>query len=237
MHAGMHTGTHAYMHARMRTHTHTHTHLWTHTHACAHACTHTHTHTHTHTTHAILMSHTFSLFSRPRELDRHGIFNLSSSLSWLLSFASVFYNQELARQKNFQCVIHPEVPLCGWQDDNIQELTNQPWLHIPQDQELARQLVELGYRGSGEVLKREEFEARKAAAEASRLSKRSQQKYVHPTDHYVMLFTLYYWSAANRSMCIQLTVMCYHLLFITELQPTEVCASSWPLSVIVVIVV
>ena len=47
-----------------------------------------------------------------------------------------------------------------------------------QDEELARQLVELGYRGSGEVLKREEFEARKAAAEASRLSKRSQQKYV-----------------------------------------------------------
>ena len=44
------------------------------------------------------------------------------------------------------------------------------------DEELARQLVELGYRGSGEVLKREEFEARKAAAEASRLSKRSQQK-------------------------------------------------------------
>ena len=81
------------------------------------------------------------------------------------------------------------MPLCGWQDDNIQlELTNQPWLHIPQ--ELARQLVELGYRGSSEVLKREESEARKAAAEASQLSKRSQQKYVHPTDHYVMLFTL-----------------------------------------------
>ncbi|ELU18780.1 hypothetical protein CAPTEDRAFT_147290 [Capitella teleta] len=38
------------------------------------------------------------------------------------------------------------------------------------------QLVELGYRGSGETLKREEFEARKQAAEASRLSKRSQQK-------------------------------------------------------------
>ncbi|XP_069832799.1 cilia- and flagella-associated protein 299 isoform X2 [Dendropsophus ebraccatus] len=44
------------------------------------------------------------------------------------------------------------------------------------DEELARQLVELGYRGSGEVLKREEFEARKAAAEASRLSQRTQQK-------------------------------------------------------------
>jgi len=50
-------------------------------------------------------------------------------------------------------------------------------MHLSQDEELARQLVELGYRGSGEVLKREEFEARKAAAEASRLSKRSQQKY------------------------------------------------------------
>lgn len=47
------------------------------------------------------------------------------------------------------------------------------------DQELARQVIELGYKGSGgEVLRREEFEARKQAAEASRLSKRSQQKYV-----------------------------------------------------------
>ncbi|CAD5112863.1 DgyrCDS2075 [Dimorphilus gyrociliatus] len=49
-------------------------------------------------------------------------------------------------------------------------------LYYLEDEELARQLVELGYRGSGEVLKREEFEARKAAAEASRVSKRSQQK-------------------------------------------------------------
>ncbi|PIK37798.1 hypothetical protein BSL78_25365 [Apostichopus japonicus] len=49
-------------------------------------------------------------------------------------------------------------------------------LYYLEDEELARQLVELGYRGSGEVLKREEFEARKQAAEANRLSKRSQQK-------------------------------------------------------------
>lgn len=40
------------------------------------------------------------------------------------------------------------------------------------DEELARQLVELGYRGSGEVLKREEFEARKAAAEANKQTKK-----------------------------------------------------------------
>ncbi|KAE8631495.1 hypothetical protein XENTR_v10001212 [Xenopus tropicalis] len=45
-----------------------------------------------------------------------------------------------------------------------------------EDEELARQLVELGYRGSGEVLKRDEFEAKKVAAEASRLSQRIQQK-------------------------------------------------------------
>ncbi|XP_065652219.1 cilia- and flagella-associated protein 299 isoform X4 [Hydra vulgaris] len=49
-------------------------------------------------------------------------------------------------------------------------------LYYLEDEELARQLVELGYRGSGEVLKREEFIARKLAAEASILSKRNTQK-------------------------------------------------------------
>nr|XP_003226940.1 PREDICTED: uncharacterized protein C4orf22 homolog isoform X1 [Anolis carolinensis] len=49
-------------------------------------------------------------------------------------------------------------------------------LYYLENEEMARQLVELGFRGSGEVLKREDFEARKAAAEASRLSERHQQK-------------------------------------------------------------
>eukprot|EP00741_Cyanophora_paradoxa_P018969 tig00021108_g18312.t1 len=44
-------------------------------------------------------------------------------------------------------------------------------LYYLEDEDLARQLVELGYRGSGEILKREEFEARKRAAENARLSK------------------------------------------------------------------
>ncbi|XP_064383090.1 cilia- and flagella-associated protein 299-like isoform X3 [Halichondria panicea] len=43
-----------------------------------------------------------------------------------------------------------------------------------EDEELARQLVELGYRGSGEVLKREDFELRKEAAAASKLARRDQ---------------------------------------------------------------
>ncbi|RNA40258.1 hypothetical protein BpHYR1_007849 [Brachionus plicatilis] len=49
-------------------------------------------------------------------------------------------------------------------------------LYYLEDEELARQLVELGYRGSGEVLKREEFEARKLAAEANKQSKKNQQQ-------------------------------------------------------------
>ncbi|KAJ1634981.1 hypothetical protein T492DRAFT_969381 [Pavlovales sp. CCMP2436] len=44
-------------------------------------------------------------------------------------------------------------------------------LYYLEDEDLARHLVELGYRGSGETLKREEFEARKRAAEQARLSK------------------------------------------------------------------
>ncbi|XP_045840627.1 cilia- and flagella-associated protein 299 isoform X2 [Meles meles] len=44
------------------------------------------------------------------------------------------------------------------------------------DEGLARQLVELGYRGTGEVVKREDFEARKAAIEIARLAERTQKK-------------------------------------------------------------
>ena len=40
-----------------------------------------------------------------------------------------------------------------------------------EDEDLARQLVELGYRGSGETLKRDEFMARKKAAEQARMNK------------------------------------------------------------------
>ncbi|KAI9101340.1 hypothetical protein DFS34DRAFT_614057 [Phlyctochytrium arcticum] len=49
-------------------------------------------------------------------------------------------------------------------------------LYYLEDKELARQLVELGYRGSGEPLKRDEFESRKKAAENFRLSKRLATK-------------------------------------------------------------
>jgi len=45
-----------------------------------------------------------------------------------------------------------------------------------EDEELARQLVELGYRGNGEPIKREEFEARKEAFEALRLARKTISK-------------------------------------------------------------
>ena len=44
-------------------------------------------------------------------------------------------------------------------------------IYYLEDEDLARQLVELGYRGSGETLKRDEFMARKKAAEQARMNK------------------------------------------------------------------
>ncbi|XP_029781842.1 cilia- and flagella-associated protein 299 isoform X1 [Suricata suricatta] len=49
-------------------------------------------------------------------------------------------------------------------------------LYYLEDESLARQLVELGYRGTGEVVKRADFEARKAAIEIARLAERTQKK-------------------------------------------------------------
>uniref|UniRef100_A0A2I2Y6C6 Cilia- and flagella-associated protein 299 n=1 Tax=Gorilla gorilla gorilla TaxID=9595 RepID=A0A2I2Y6C6_GORGO len=49
-------------------------------------------------------------------------------------------------------------------------------LYYLEDETLARQLVELGYRGTGERVKREDFEARKTAIEIARLAERAQQK-------------------------------------------------------------
>ncbi|XP_054543847.1 cilia- and flagella-associated protein 299 [Talpa occidentalis] len=49
-------------------------------------------------------------------------------------------------------------------------------LYYLEDEVLARQLVELGYRGTGEVIKREDFEARKKSIEIARLAERTQKK-------------------------------------------------------------
>eukprot|EP00499_Haloplacidia_sp_CaronLabIsolate_P014499 CAMPEP_0196786746 /NCGR_PEP_ID=MMETSP1104-20130614/21924_1 /TAXON_ID=33652 /ORGANISM="Cafeteria sp., Strain Caron Lab Isolate" /LENGTH=198 /DNA_ID=CAMNT_0042157075 /DNA_START=12 /DNA_END=605 /DNA_ORIENTATION=- len=45
-----------------------------------------------------------------------------------------------------------------------------------EDEDLARQLIELGYRGSGETLKREEFDARKRAEREKHVQKAAAPK-------------------------------------------------------------
>jgi hypothetical protein len=75
--------------------------------------------------------------------------------------------------------------------------------YLTQDKELGRQLVELGYRGSGEPLKREEYESRKKAAENFRLSKRSTTNVLashgKQLDEYPFLKALADREEANRS--------------------------------------
>jgi len=57
-------------------------------------------------------------------------------------------------------------------------------LYYLEDEELARQLVELGFRGTGEVIKREEFEARKRAAEEARSAQRAKEEMVLASEAY-----------------------------------------------------
>merc|ERR1711907_372769 len=64
----------------------------------------------------------------------------------------------------------------GTYDDFLDSQITAGDLYYLEDEELARQLVELGYRGSGEVLKRDEFQTRKRNAEQARVQKRNQQK-------------------------------------------------------------
>ena len=56
-------------------------------------------------------------------------------------------------------------------EDYLDSQVSETDMYYLEDEELARHLVELGYRGSGDTLKREEFEARKRA-----LQERGTQK-------------------------------------------------------------
>ena len=59
----------------------------------------------------------------------------------------------------------------GRYEDYLDEHITPTDLFYLEDVGLARQLVELGYRGSGEILKRHEFEVRKQAIEEARLAR------------------------------------------------------------------
>ena len=71
------------------------------------------------------------------------------------------------------------------------------------------------------VLKREEFEARKQAAEASRLSKRSQQKYEPLSDlckfHFTFQIIQYYHSCGYLSeRNVYLSQKLYIIIYVTD---------------------
>eukprot|EP01147_Barroeca_monosierra_P000446 gene446-3782_t len=57
-------------------------------------------------------------------------------------------------------------------------------LYYLEDEELARRLVELGFRGTGEVIKREEFEARKQEAEQARTAQRARDDITLVSEEY-----------------------------------------------------
>ncbi|KAJ3162351.1 hypothetical protein HDU86_004831 [Geranomyces michiganensis] len=88
-------------------------------------------------------------------------------------------------------------------EDYLDNQVSETDLFYLEDKELARQLVELGYRGSGEPLKREEFEAKKKAAENFRLNKRLATKvlasYGKDLTGYPFLQALAEREEANRS--------------------------------------
>ena len=61
-------------------------------------------------------------------------------------------------------------------EDYLDSQISQTDMYYLEDEDLARQLVELGYRGSGETLKREEFAARKKQEREKHLQKETVPK-------------------------------------------------------------
>ena len=61
-------------------------------------------------------------------------------------------------------------------EDYLDDQVQPEDMYYLEDEELARQLVELGYRGNGETLKREEFEARKKAEREKNSQKSKKPK-------------------------------------------------------------
>ena len=61
-------------------------------------------------------------------------------------------------------------------EDYLESEISELDMYYLESEEVARQLVELGYRGSGDTLKREEFEARKRADKEKHLHKEAAPK-------------------------------------------------------------
>uniref|UniRef100_A0A8C1BPM8 Cilia- and flagella-associated protein 299 n=1 Tax=Cyprinus carpio TaxID=7962 RepID=A0A8C1BPM8_CYPCA len=106
-------------------------------------------------------------------------------------------------------------------------------LLLLQDQELARQLVELGHKGSS--LEREEFETSKAAAEASRLASESQQKKLASIGKELkdnFLRALAEREEANRSGEMTVSTLLQHSICYVMGFPQNSSPSKWSLSLV-----
>jgi hypothetical protein len=94
-------------------------------------------------------------------------------------FSAYMMSSEFKMNEDADMVVNPSestVTEYATYEDYLDSQITDTDLYYLEDKELARQLVELGYRGSGETLKREEFITRKKVAENFRLSKRLATK-------------------------------------------------------------
>ena len=87
-------------------------------------------------------------------------------------------------------------------DDYLDSQITPEDLYYLEDEELARQLVELGYRGSGETLKREEFEQRKKAEREKNSHKVSESKRLASANCDLTQFT-FLQALANREELVR----------------------------------
>jgi hypothetical protein len=94
--------------------------------------------------------------------------------------------------------------LSGFQsyDDYLDSQITAEDLYYLEDEELARHLVELGYRGSGETLKREEFEQRKKAEREKNSHKVNESKRLASANCDLTQFT-FLQALANREELVR----------------------------------
>lgn len=97
-------------------------------------------------------------------------------------------------------------------DDYLDSQITPEDLYYLEDEELARQLVELGYRGSGETLKRDEFESRKKAEREKNSHKVSESKRLASANCDLTQYT-FLQALANREELVRYVLKFFFLFF------------------------
>uniref|UniRef100_K3WH77 Cilia- and flagella-associated protein 299 n=1 Tax=Globisporangium ultimum (strain ATCC 200006 / CBS 805.95 / DAOM BR144) TaxID=431595 RepID=K3WH77_GLOUD len=87
-------------------------------------------------------------------------------------------------------------------EDYLDSQLSETDLFYLEDEELARQLVELGYRGTGETLRREDFEARKRAERERNAQKTNVPKQLASAGKDLSQFPFLAALASREDLCI-----------------------------------